>query len=70
MEKSLSGGAEWFIALEPINVGERCFIVVSEVSFVSSDSTILSETVESSILLEDVLFGDVWFCSGQVSAYL
>jgi len=59
------GGAEWFIALEPINVGERCFIVVSEVSFVSSDSTILSETVESSILLEDVLFGDVWFCSGQ-----
>ena len=48
-----SEGAEWSVALEPIGVGERCSIIVSE--------------DESSILLEDVLFGDVWFCSGQVA---
>ena len=49
----MSEGAEWFIALEPIKVGELCSIIISE--------------AESSILLEDVLFGDVWFCSGQVA---
>ena len=48
-----SEGAEWSVAFEPIGVGERCSIIVSE--------------DESSILLEDVLFGDVWFCSGQVA---
>ena len=70
----LSEGAEWFITLEPISVGERCSITVSEDSIVFEDS-ILSESIilseaESSILLEDVLFGDVWFCSGQVMADL
>ena len=64
----LSEGAEWFIALEPISVGERCSIIVSEDSILS-ESVIESEA-ESSILLEDVLFGDVWFCSGQVMADL
>ena len=41
----------WTISLDPISSGEKCKIEL--------------ENNLDLIVLEDVLFGDVWFCSGQ-----
>ena len=41
----------WTVSLDPISSGEKCKIVL--------------ENNLDLIVLEDVLFGDVWFCSGQ-----
>ena len=50
--------------LEPIKAGERCSIFVAEENI--NNNNIFVAEGDHSILLEDVLFGDVWFCSGQV----
>ena len=42
---------QWSIVLDPVNSGDVCEIGI--VNF------------EEIVLLEDVMFGDVWFCSGQ-----
>ena len=41
----------WIVSLDPISSGDNCKIEVE------SNLEIIS--------LEDVMFGDVWFCSGQ-----
>ena len=42
---------QWSVVLDPVNSGEVC-----EIGIVN---------LENIIVLEDILFGDVWFCSGQ-----
>ena len=41
----------WAVSLDPISSGEKCKIEL--------------ENNLDLIVLEDILFGDVWFCSGQ-----
>ena len=41
----------WTVGLDPISSGEKCKIEL--------------ENNLDLIVLEDILFGDVWFCSGQ-----
>ena len=41
----------WVVNLDPINSGEVCKIEITNIF--------------NTITLEDVMFGDVWFCSGQ-----
>ena len=41
----------WTVSLDPISSGEKCKIEL--------------ENNLDLIVLEDILFGDVWFCSGQ-----
>ena len=41
----------WIVILDPINSGDTCKIEV--------------ENNLNIITLEDIMFGDVWFCSGQ-----
>ena len=41
----------WSVVLDPVESGEVCEILIGD----GLDS----------VLLKDVLFGDVWFCSGQ-----
>ena len=41
----------WIVSLDPINSGDTCKIEV--------------ENNLNIIVLEDIMFGDVWFCSGQ-----
>lgn len=41
----------WIVTIDPINSGDTCKIEV--------------ENNFNIIVLEDVMFGDVWFCSGQ-----
>ena len=41
----------WIVTIDPINSGDTCKIEV--------------ENNLNIIVLEDVMFGDVWFCSGQ-----
>ena len=41
----------WIVSLDPINSGDTCKIEV--------------ENNLNIITLEDIMFGDVWFCSGQ-----
>ena len=42
---------QWSVVLDPVNSGEAC-----EIGIVN---------LQNIIVLEDILFGDVWFCSGQ-----
>ena len=42
---------KWTVSLDPISSGEKCKIEL--------------ENNLDLIVLEDILFGDVWFCSGQ-----
>ena len=41
----------WIVTIDPINSGDTCKIEV--------------ENNLDIIVLEDIMFGDVWFCSGQ-----
>ena len=41
----------WIVTIDPINSGDTCKIEV--------------ENNLNIIVLEDIMFGDVWFCSGQ-----
>jgi sialate O-acetylesterase len=41
----------WIVSLDPINSGDTCKIEL--------------ENNLNFITLEDIMFGDVWFCSGQ-----
>ena len=42
---------QWRVALDPVDSGDVCEIAIIN--------------YEEIVLLEDVMFGDVWFCSGQ-----
>ena len=42
---------QWMVEIDPISSGESCQIEILNLLRV--------------FVLEDVLFGDVWFCSGQ-----
>ena len=42
---------QWVVLLNPIASGDSCTIEITNLLEI--------------IVLEDILFGDVWFCSGQ-----
>ena len=42
---------QWVVLLNPIASGDSCTIEITNLLEI--------------IILEDILFGDVWFCSGQ-----
>ena len=42
---------QWIVLLNPITSGDSCTIEITNLLEI--------------IVLEDILFGDVWFCSGQ-----
>ena len=42
---------QWVVLLNPIASGDSCIIEITNLLEI--------------IVLEDILFGDVWFCSGQ-----
>ena len=47
----------WMVTLPPMTVETKCSVEVRE-------------EAGAAINLQDVIFGDVWFCGGQVTAFL